>query len=147
MADISTASAEKKRSLEAKMLAVMSLDALMEAAGARAVDFTAKTRCCGGSLTGTIEEVGLRLNHILLKEAKRKGADCIVTICPLCQFNLEVTQTKIAKTFRDDVGMPVLYFSQVLGLALGIDKKDLGFSRSIIPLGPLWEKLGNGGAR
>jgi heterodisulfide reductase subunit B2 len=124
-----------------------SLDALMEAAGARPVDYAGKTRCCGGSLTGTIEEVGLRLNYILLKEAKRKGADCLVTICPLCQFNLEVTQSKIAKTFRDDVGMPVLYFSQVLGLALGIDKKDLGFSRSLIPLRTLWEKLENGGAR
>jgi heterodisulfide reductase subunit B len=98
-------------------------------------------------LTGTIEEVGLRLNYILLKEAKNRGADCLVTICPLCQFNLEVTQAKIAKAFRDDVGMPVLYFSQVLGLALGIEKKDLGFSRSIIPLQPLWKKLENGGSR
>jgi heterodisulfide reductase subunit B len=124
-----------------------SLDSLMEAAGARPVDFAAKTRCCGGSLTGTIEEVGLRLNYILLKEAKNRGADCLVTICPLCQFNLEVTQAKIAKAFRDDVGMPVLYFSQVLGLALGIEKKDLGFSRSIIPLQPLWKKLENGGSR
>ncbi len=52
----------------------MMLDVLMEAAGATAVDFAAKTRCCGGSLTGTIEDVGLRLNYILLKEAKRKGA-------------------------------------------------------------------------
>ena len=124
-----------------------SLDALMEAAGVHPVEYAGKTRCCGGSLTGTIEEVGLRLNYILLKEAKNKGADCMVTICPLCQFNLEVTQAKIARLFRDDVGMPVLYFSQVLGLALGIDRKDLGFSRSIIPLKPLWEKLGNGGSR
>ena len=123
------------------------LDSLMEAAGATAVDYVAKTRCCGGSLTGTIEEVGLRLNYILLKEAKRKGADCIVTICPLCQFNLEVTQNKMVKKYKDDVRMPVLYFSQLLGLALGIDKADLGFSRSIVPLKPLWEKIGNGGAR
>jgi heterodisulfide reductase subunit B len=56
--------------------------------------FTAKTRCCGGSLTRTIEEVGLRLNYIILKEAKRKGADCLVTICPLCQFNLEITRAR-----------------------------------------------------
>jgi heterodisulfide reductase subunit B len=119
----------------------------MAAAGARPVDFTAKTRCCGGSLTGTIEEVGLRLNYILLKEAKRKGADCVVTICPLCQFNLEVTQDKIVKRFGEDIRMPILYFSQLLGLALGVDKKDLGFSRSIVPLQPLWNKLSTGGAR
>jgi len=123
------------------------LDSLMEAAGAHAVDFTAKTRCCGGSLTGTIEEVGLRLNYLLLKEAKKKGADCLVTICPLCQFNLEILQDKIVKRYKDDVAMPVLYFSQLLGLALGLEKKDLGFSRSIISLKPVWDKLGNGGAK
>lgn len=124
-----------------------SLDKLMSAAGAQPVEYAAKTRCCGGSLTGTIEEVGLRLNYILLKEAKRKKADCIVTICPLCQFNLEFAQDKISKTFKDDVRIPVLYFSQVLGLALGVAKKDLGFARSIIPLKSFWDKLGNGGAR
>ena len=70
----------------------------MEAAGAKAVDYVAKTRCCGGSLTGTIEEVGLRLNYILLKEAKRKDADCVVTICPLCQFNLEITPEQDGQT-------------------------------------------------
>jgi heterodisulfide reductase subunit B len=123
------------------------LDDLMETAGATAVDYVAKTRCCGGSLTGTIEEVGLRLNYILLKEAKRKGADCVVTICPLCQFNLEITQNKMVKRYGDDVRLPVLYFSQLLGLAMGIEKADLGFARSIIPLKPFWEKLGNGGAR
>jgi len=124
-----------------------SLDILMEAAGAKAVDFAAKTRCCGGSLSGTIEEVGLRLNYILLKEAKRKGADLVVTICPLCQFNLEITQTKIVKRFGEDIRMPILYFSQLLGLALGIPREELGFKRSIIPLRSLWEKLGQGGAR
>ncbi len=125
----------------------MMLDVLMEATGATAVDFVAKTRCCGGSLTGTIEEVGLRLNYILLKEAKRKGADCIATICPLCQFNLEVTQGKIVRRFGEDVTIPIFYFSQVLGLALGVPRADLGFSRSIIPLKDFWAKAGIGGAK
>jgi len=96
-------------------------------------------------LTGTIEEVGLRLNYILLKEAKRKGADAIVTICPLCQFNLEITQAKAGRKYKDDVAMPILYFSQLLGLAMGIAKEDLGFSRSIVSLKPVWKKLKNGG--
>ncbi|MBM3293305.1 MAG: disulfide reductase, partial [Candidatus Aminicenantes bacterium] len=125
----------------------MALDDLLAAAGATPVDYAAKTRCCGGSLTGTIEDVGLRLNYILLKEAKRKGADCLATICPLCQFNLEFAQGKIVKIYGDDVRLPVLYFSQLLGLAMGIDKKELGFARSIIPLKSFWAKLGNGGAR
>jgi len=125
----------------------VTLDKLMEAIGAEPVDYSAKTRCCGGSLTGTIEEVGVRLNYILLKEAKRKGADVIVTVCPLCQFNLEVMQSKIEKKYKDIVKMPILYFTQLMGLALGIPKEDLGFSRSIIPLKTMWEKLGNGGAK
>jgi len=125
----------------------MSLDHLMETIGAQPVDFSAKTRCCGGSLTSTIENVGLRLNYILLREAKKKGADLIVTICPLCQFNLEVLQDKIVRTYKQDVKMPILYFSQLMGLAFGLAKEDLGFSRSIIPLKPFWAKLENGGKR
>ncbi len=126
----------------------MMLDVLMEAAGATAVDFAAKTRCCGGSLTGTIEDVGLRLNYILLKEAKRKGADCLVTICPLCQFNIEVNQGKIARRFGEKIKLPIFYFSQLLGLAFGLPRADLGFSRSLIPLKSFWAKAGyNGGAK
>lgn len=123
----------------------MSMDNLMEALGAEPVEYSAKTRCCGGSLTGTIEEVGLRLNYILLKEAKRKEADIVVTLCPLCQFNLEITQDKMIKRYKEDVRMPVLYFTQLMGLAFGIPKKELGFSRSIISLKAMWEKIENGG--
>jgi len=70
-----------------------------------------------------------------------------VTICPLCQFNLEILQSKIVHKYKEDIKMPILYFSQLMGLALGIPKEDLGFSRSIISLKPLWEKLQNGGAK
>lgn len=124
-----------------------SLDRLMAAVGAEPVNYSAKTRCCGGSLTGTIEEVGTRLNYILLKEAKRRGADVIATICPLCQFNLEILQDKMIKKYKEDVKMPILYFSQIVGLALGIPKEDLGFSRSIIDLRPVWRKIETGGQR
>ena len=125
----------------------MSLDRLMAVIGAEPVDYSAKTRCCGGSLTGTIEEVGLRLNYILLKEAKKKRADVIATICPLCQFNLEILQDKMVKKYKDDVTIPILYFSQLMGLALGLSKKTLGFSRSVIDLKPMWGKIENGGRR
>ncbi|MFP4082309.1 MAG: CoB--CoM heterodisulfide reductase iron-sulfur subunit B family protein [Candidatus Aminicenantes bacterium] len=125
----------------------VALDNLMEAIGAEPVDYSAKTRCCGGSLTGTIEEVGLRLNYILLKEAKRKGADVIATVCPLCQFNLEITQKRIVTKYEEDIKMPILYFSQLMGIAFGIPKEDLGFSRSIISMKSVWEKLGNGGIK
>lgn len=121
------------------------LDALMEALGAEPVEYSAKTRCCGGLLTGTIENVGLRLNHLLLKEAKRRGADVLVTLCPLCLFNLELLQDKIIKTYKEDVKIPVFFFSQLMGLAFGLSRDDLGFSRSVVPLDAFWAKIRNGG--
>jgi heterodisulfide reductase subunit B len=123
----------------------VTLDNLMEAIGAEPVNFSAKTRCCGGSLAGTMEDVGVGLNYVILKEANKKGADAIVTICPLCQLNVEMTQDKIVKKFKDVQKIPVLYFSQLMGLAMGISKDDLGFSRSFIPLDNMWEKLKTGG--
>jgi heterodisulfide reductase subunit B len=123
------------------------LDDLMEAIGAEPVEYSAKTRCCGGSLAGTLSEVGLNLNYVLLKEAKRKGADAIVTVCPLCQFNLELTQDKIVKKYKDDVRIPILYFSQLMGIAFEIPKEELGFARSVISLDGMWSKLENGGAK
>jgi len=123
------------------------MDDLMAAVGATPVDYSAKTRCCGGSLAGTLEDVGTSLNYILLKEAKKKGADVIVTLCPLCQFNLEIPQSKIVAKYKDDVRMPILYFTQLVGLALGISKEDLGFSRSISSLDKMWAKLRNGGSQ
>jgi len=92
-----------------------------------------------------MQEVGAQLNFVLLKEAKRKGADVIVTICPLCQFNLEIIQDKVARSFQEKFAIPILYFSQLMGLALGLNKYDLGFKRSIIPLDPMWEKIQRGG--
>jgi heterodisulfide reductase subunit B len=109
----------------------MRMDELMNAVGAPTVDYSLKTKCCGGSLTGTLHEVGLRLNYILLKEAARKGAEAIVTICPLCQFNLDVYQAEIAKQSGERFDMPILYFSQVLGWALGGEMKELGLQRSL----------------
>jgi len=123
----------------------VTLDQVMQAIGATPVEYSAKTKCCGGSLTGTIEEVGTQLNYVLLKEAKRKEADVIVTICPLCQFNLEIIQDKVARYFKEKFDIPILYFSQLMGLAFGLNKYELGFKRSIISLSPLWEKIQRGG--
>lgn len=107
------------------------MDELLAAVGVPTVDYSLKTKCCGGSLTGTVHEVGLRLNYILLKEARRKGAEGIVVLCPLCQFNLDVYQKEIAKQSGEKFDMPVLYFTQILGWALGGERKELGLHRAI----------------
>ena len=109
----------------------VTMDRLIEAAGGECVSWPLKPRCCGGSLTGTVPEAGLRLAYILLKEAKKRGAQAIVTPCPLCQFNLDAYQEQIAAKF-ERIDMPVLYFTQVLGLAMGLGAKELGIKRGII---------------
>ncbi len=65
------------------------MDRLLEALGATVVRYPLKTKCCGGSLTGTVPEAGIRMVYILLNEARKRGADCLATVCPLCQFNLD----------------------------------------------------------
>ena len=114
-----------------------SMEKLLESAGGAAVDFPLRTRCCGGSLTGTVTEVGLRLGYILLREAKRRGADVIAACCPLCQFNLDTYQQEIKKQHDGDAQIPVVYFTQLLGLALGLPESQLGFSRNISTVKPL----------
>ncbi|MGO9096753.1 MAG: CoB--CoM heterodisulfide reductase iron-sulfur subunit B family protein [Bryobacteraceae bacterium] len=109
----------------------MRMDELMNAVGVETVDYSLKTKCCGGSLTGTIHDVGVRLNYILLKEAVRQGAQAIVTICPLCQFNLDAYQAEVAKESGEVFDVPILYFTQVLGWSLGGNLKSLGLKRSI----------------
>lgn len=107
------------------------MEELLQAAGVPSVDFALKTKCCGGSLTGTIHTVGVRLNYILLKEAARKGAQAVVTLCPLCQFNLDAYQSEIRKETGEKLDLPIFYFPQLLGWALGCDARSLGVRRLI----------------
>jgi heterodisulfide reductase subunit B2 len=109
----------------------MRMDELMEAVGVPTVQYALKTKCCGGSLTGTIHEVGVRMNYILLKEAARKGAQAIVTVCPLCQFNLDAYQSELRRTTGDLIDMPIFYYTQILAWLLGADRKSLGLKRAI----------------
>jgi heterodisulfide reductase subunit B len=112
----------------------MSMDIIMQALGAEVIDWPLKTRCCGGSLSGTIQEVGQRLSYILLKEARKHKADVVATACPLCQFNLECFQKNMGSAFNDDVDVPVAYFSQLMGMAFGIPEKKLGMHRLFVPM-------------
>ena len=107
------------------------MEILLKAVGIPSVNYSLKTKCCGGSLTGTIHTVGVRLNAILLKEAARKGAKALVTLCPLCQFNLDAYQSEIRKQLDQPLDMPILYFTQLLAWALGGELRDLGLQRCI----------------
>jgi heterodisulfide reductase subunit B len=112
-----------------------SIDRLVEAIGAEPIDWPLKTRCCGGScycggpLIGTVPEATLRLSHTILSEAKKRGADAVVTVCSLCEFNLEAFQRKMAREFGAPIDLTVGFLPQLLGTALGIEGKRLGIQR------------------
>jgi heterodisulfide reductase subunit B len=111
----------------------VTMDKILEALGVTVVRYPLKTKCCGGSLTGTLPEAGLRMAYILLKEALSRGSDVIATVCPLCQFNLDGYHAQIAKKF-EPVRIPTVYFTQLMGLAFGLDEKQLGLNRMLVPL-------------
>lgn len=111
-----------------------SMDRLIQALGADPVDWPLKTRCCGGTLSGTIQGVGLRLSYLLLKEATRKGGNLLLTACPLCQFDLECFQDDMNNRFQSKVHMPVAYFSQLIGKAFGLSDREVGAQRLFHPM-------------
>jgi heterodisulfide reductase subunit B len=109
------------------------MDNLFEALGAVNVYFPMKVRCCGGMLMTTYPEVALKLVKELLECAQENRAECIATTCPLCQINLEAYQGRVNAKFQTDFKIPVLFFTQLVGLALGASPRDLGFQRQLIP--------------
>jgi heterodisulfide reductase subunit B len=109
----------------------------MAAVGAEVVEYPLKAHCCGGSLMGTMEDIGVRLNFLLLKEAKARSANVLTTVCPLCQYNLEAYQDKMHRTFHENVQLPVVYFTQLLGLAFGLQPRALGLQRNFVTAEPL----------
>ena len=109
------------------------LDRLIEALGAVAVPYAMKTICCGGSLMGTREEVALRLCRNLLLCAQHAQADCIAVTCPLCQMNLDTYQGRVNGAYGTSFHIPVVYFSQLMGVAFGLRAEDVGLSRGAVP--------------
>jgi len=109
-----------------------SLDRLVGCLGAEAVPFPLKNRCCGGSLIIPEEDLALGLLRKLLDNALENGAQCIVTPCPLCQTNLDAYQSRVNSKFKTHYHLPVLFITQLIGLALGVDPESLGLNTNII---------------
>ncbi len=109
-----------------------SLDGLLKSLGAEVVPFPAKSRCCGGSLVISNVDLALGLIQRILESAHSNGAECIVTACPLCQLNLDAYQGMVNSKFGTSYRLPIMFLSQLLGTALGIKPKELGFDRGIV---------------
>jgi heterodisulfide reductase subunit B len=118
------------------------LDQLMRVLGATVVDFPVKAHCCGGHMTQISEDVALDLIHRLLKNAADYQADVIVTLCPMCQLNLDGYQENVNRAYGTNFNIPILYFTQLMGLAFGIAPKRLGFGKEFVSANKALAKIG-----
>ncbi|MBI2226191.1 MAG: CoB--CoM heterodisulfide reductase iron-sulfur subunit B family protein [Betaproteobacteria bacterium] len=107
------------------------MDDLLAAAGAVNVDFPLKTACCGGAHTLSDSDTSTRLVLNLLQAAEEAGAEVIATECPTCHSGLEMHQIRAETQFGIKTGVKVLYFTQLLGLALGLSARKLAIHENI----------------
>jgi heterodisulfide reductase subunit B len=118
------------------------MERLMQATGASTVEWPYKTECCGATLGISYMEAASRLIVSILRDALRAGAEMVVTACPLCQPNLEIRQEEAARTMGQTLQVPVVYFTQLLALALGCDFKDLELDKNFVNPLPLLRQKG-----
>jgi heterodisulfide reductase subunit B len=118
-----------------------SLEKLVTALGGEPVNFPLKTRCCGGSLIISEEALALDLVHKLLESAAKNGAECLITVCPLCQTNLDAYQSRVNQKFKTKYKLPILFFTQLVGIALGVEDKALGLNTNVVSPAGVLERI------
>ena len=107
------------------------MDDLLEAAGAENVDFPLKTACCGGAHTLSDSDTSTKLVLNILRAAEASGADVIATECPTCHSGLEMHQVRAEKVLGQKTTVRMLYFTQLLGVALGVPPRKLGVHENV----------------
>ncbi len=122
----------------------MSLDNLIKSTGADCLPFNQKTKCCGGNLLMSKPDYAFLLTKKLFDEAKATGANCVVVACPMCHMLLDGQQTMIEKAHNTVIDMPVLYFTQLIGMALGISEKELELDKNMVSTSKLVDSIGRG---
>lgn len=108
------------------------MDEIIAALGGEALDWSHKTECCGASLSVSRTDIALRLVRSILQAAQEKGAECIAVVCPLCQSNLDTRQGDVNRKYGSHYKVPVLYISQLIGLAQGLGRAQLGLDRLMV---------------
>jgi len=105
------------------------MDRLIDALGAEAIGWDFKVSCCGASLPLSRHDIVLKLTHRILAQAKQLGADCVAVACPMCHSNLDAYQKEIEAEYENKLDLPILYFTQLIGLALDFSPKQLHLGR------------------
>ncbi len=117
------------------------LDRLLEVLGATVVDHSLKSACCGGHMPQVHPDTAFRLIQELIATTADRGADAIVTLCPMCQLNVDAYQRQANGMFGTDYHMPVLYFTQMMGLAFSMSAKEMGFGQELVSAQAMLNKL------
>jgi heterodisulfide reductase subunit B len=117
----------------------MDLDIVCDALGAESLDWDDKTVCCGGSLAVPAKEVMLKLSQDIIEHAQAVGADAIIVACPLCQSNLDSRQMQMKTLERQT---PIIYITQLMALAFGLDAKATEFKRNMVDPRPMLKDKG-----
>ncbi len=118
------------------------LDRLLKSLGAEVIDFPLKTHCCGGHMTQISPSTAFELIRRLISSAEQYKADLMVTLCPMCQMNLDAYQNETNHHFHTNFHMPIVFFTQVMGLAFGKDPKSLGFGMELVDARPALARIG-----
>jgi heterodisulfide reductase subunit B len=118
------------------------LDQLLRALGAEVIDFPVKTHCCGGHMTQISSPVAYELIRRLLYAADSYRADLMVTLCPMCQLNLDAYQDDTNRYFKTNYNIPIVYFTQMIGLAFGHEPAELGLGKEFVDPRPALAKIG-----
>jgi succinate dehydrogenase / fumarate reductase cytochrome b subunit len=108
------------------------LEMVIEVLGGEPVTYAGSHKCCGFPVITMNRATSLRQSGRHMADAIDAGADCVVTPCPLCHLNLDLQQPDAAKFVERDLGMPVLHFPQLVGLALGLEPKELGMNKHVV---------------
>jgi heterodisulfide reductase subunit B len=119
-----------------------SLDELVSALGAETLEYEEKMHCCGGVILDVDDKIALAMAQKKLDHVSAMGADAMVLMCPLCGSMYDRNQRVMEKRFNVAYNLPVLFYTQVLGLALGIDPKGLGLDLNRVKTSDLLSKLG-----
>lgn len=109
-----------------------SMDRLMTTLGAEPIDWAFKTECCGAGLSISRTDLVGKLSANILKDARDRGAEAIIVACPMCHSNLDMRRAAINKCLDEPSDIPVIYITQAIGLALGLQPKELGLQRHIV---------------
>ncbi|MFP3985081.1 MAG: CoB--CoM heterodisulfide reductase iron-sulfur subunit B family protein [Candidatus Bathyarchaeia archaeon] len=117
------------------------LETLIETLGAKPIEYRNKLKCCGGLLRGISDELALDLAREKLVNTSKAGADCIATLCPFCFVALDIGQVQVRGKFGENYEMPVLHYSELLALALGIAPQELALDTHKIKTDKILKKI------